>query len=632
MYTIEKLIEVLNHTNDKLSIFLNSKTYREYKLSGWEYRELINQFLSEEEKVKILLDKNFITNVIKMDEWDIGSIIETLSSDQIKLKFINLYQLSIGIRFGIIRTFSQENRIKILLDNSNITRNLELDIIQSLDAKKIIDFFAKNRTFFMENNIHLFQVVIGLSPEKQKEIVELLLKDEELTLNEKKEVFAILSQEIKENIDRDGLPEEYAKAMSLKKAEQGLSYIQIDFDRNMEDYKGLDNLIRIDPEQLTERQRQKFIELCGVCPRIVLINPVYGFSTATSSDYAKAEQWITLVLNKLKPEYSVAQKVAIIDNEIGKKISYTPDFDTEVFDRESSCNLFKVIASGYGICAGIAKVEGYILNRIGVENEIASSGKHAFIKLKNIELPLANGQTIRGNTIIDPTWNLSYHKFGAKPNYFCISYEQIRKYDISITGEDGEYHKNDQELQDATIGLDEQSLRRIFMSVGLADKNGQFPLKELVEESEMIDSKYSQNPIQNISSQFLLLSRVYPEFAIFQNSSMSILSDLLLNNRNLRFNRCVVNRVYEKNDREKKPIMYVYVDLGKLGKIFAYGDKKQCRMVQLTQEEFVKRFECYQMDLKKSKGIRPWECQIHGKEDKDSLQELEKVSLEESGR
>ena len=30
-------------------------------------------------------------------------------------------------------------------------------------------------------------------------------------------------------------------------------------------------------------------------------------------------------------------------------------------------------------------------------------------------------------------------------------------------------------------------------------------------------------------------------------------------------------------------------------------------MVELPEEEFIKRFECYDMDLEKSNGVRPWE-------------------------
>ena len=218
-----------------------------------------------------------------------------------------------------------------------------------------------------------------------------------------------------------------------------------------------------------------------------------------------------------------------------------------------------------------------------------------------MEFPLANGKIARGNTILDPTWNLTNHRFGGKPDNFCISYEQARKNDIDIKGKDHHSHKNDKQLQDATINLDEQSLRKLFTSVGLADRDGQFPIKDLLEESKSLDEFYANQPEQNINKQFLLLKKTCPEFATCQNSSIRILSDVLLSNNNLRFNKCVVNRVYNRVDKEKRSIMFVYIDSNELGKKFYFADKDEGQFMELSQEEFTERFECYEEDLKKSK-------------------------------
>jgi hypothetical protein len=88
---------------------------------------------------------------------------------------------------------------------------------------------------------------------------------------------------------------------------------------------------------------------------------------------------------------------------------------------------------------------------------------------------------------------------------------------------------------------------------------------------------------------------------------MSILSDTLLANENLKFNKCVVNRVYNKTDKEKRPVMYVYVDSNDVGKKFYFANKEERKFEQLSQEGFTSKFECYEEDLKNSKGIRPWE-------------------------
>lgn len=82
---------------------------------------------------------------------------------------------------------------------------------------------------------------------------------------------------------------------------------------------------------------------------------------------------------------------------------------------------------------------------------------------------------------------------------------------------------------------------------------------------------------------------------------MSILSDVLLSNENLRFNKCVVNRVYNRTDEEKIPILFVYINSDELGNKFYFANKDEGQFVELPQEEFIKQFECYEEDLKKHK-------------------------------
>lgn len=328
-------------------------------------------------------------------------------------------------------------------------------------------------------------------------------------------------------------------------------------------------------------------------------------------EYLEAEKWVDKVLELLKPEYTNAQKIAIIDNEIGKRISYSPDFKTEVSNNSDCRALYKIISSGYGVCNGIARVEQYLFERAGldIECEIVSSGTHAFIKLKDVEFELNNGEKVVGTTILDPTWNLTDHRFSARPNNFCMSYEEARKRDIGIDGKDYNCHKNDELLSDATFNLDDASLRNLFRSVGVADKDGNFHIKYLIDESNKLNQMYADNPLKNIDEQFLLLQKVCPEFVSCQNSTIEILRSVLLDSKSLKFERCVINRVYDKSDKDKRPITFVYINFEGLGEKFYYADKEKCSFVYISKKEFLEQFECYDDDLAKSNGIRPWESE-----------------------
>lgn len=662
----QDLKELLKQTDNKLSIFGNIETFKEYSINAKELFDLISEFLSDEEKLKLFEYSHFR----QFEAWIRSGIIGLVSDQKVILQmisneditngferyqiidnikkigdsgkkqllhnqtFIEKYQISNYEIENIISSITDKTRAEILLDKDLITNKLQLEdfcitklvkglsngkskirllkerefskydimeILETLDTKTLSEFFEEHKEIYSKNDIYPYEIIRKLDVEKQKDFVE-NLEHVNLTLNEKREILATLKTDVKQNIDTTNFPKEYKSAFGIQTKEYG-GMVILDLERELEDYCGLDNLMIINPEEFTEEQRTKFMKLCDICPNLQVVSKLNDVveNISTASEYKEAEEWINSIIDNLNPEYSKAQKMAIIDNAIGKKISYSPDFDTEVFDSGACRALWKIISSGYGVCNGIARVEQYILNRVGIQSQIISSGTHAFLKIEDIELPLANGEIAKGNTILDPTWNLTSHRFGGKPDNFCINYEQARKNDIDIEGKDHNCHKNDERLKDATLNLDEQSLRALFTSVGLADREGQFPIKALIEKSELVDEFYANQPEQNINKQFSLLKQTCPEFAMCQNSSMSILSGVLLNNDNLKFNRCVVDRVYNRTDKEKRPIMFVYIDSNELGKKFYFSSKDEGQFVALEQEDFIEKFECYEEDLRKNK-------------------------------
>lgn len=630
-YQTIALIKRLND-NTKLQLLHNQNFIQKYQIPDYELRNIVST-LSEQAQEKILLDVNFVTNQLHLAGHQIMKLVENLSNDEVKDKVLKIYPLENYQKVLILKTCSNRYKMEAILQEKDFDKFHIISILQTLDRENLSEFLVEQREFCKGKGIAPYEVIQRLDSKRQKEFIT-NLDNFAFTLSEKREILATLNIDVKESIDTSNFPEEYKSALTIQMTDNGRKII-LDLERNLEDYKGLDHLISENPENFTEEQRLKFLKLCDICPNLEIeseLNEVI-FWGAKAKDYKEAEEWISSVIDNLKPEYSKAQKMAVIDNAIGKKISYSPDFDTEVFNTSDCRALWKIISSGYGVCNGIAKVEQYILRRVGIESKMISSGNHSFLKIKDIELPLASGGVAKGNTILDPTWNLTSHRFGGKPDNFCISYEQARKNDIDEEGKDHYCHKNDEQLQDATLNLDEKSLRNLFTSVGLADKEGQFSIKDLLEKSTLVDIFFARQPEQNINKQFLLLRQACPEFATCQNSSMRILSDILLNNENLRFNKCVVNRVYSRNDKEKRPILYVYVDSNELGKKFYFASQEEGQFVGLSQEEFTEQFECYEEDLKRTNGLRPWEMMEQEKKEVDlSKSSGEIVAKEEAER
>lgn len=613
-YQIMDLIKKLDD-NVKTQILYNQEFIQKHQIEDFHLKEILDS-LGDSAKSQVLTDKTLTTDKLHLTDWQIAGIVKDLSDEKIKQELLSIYPFEVHQIVDIVSTFSNSTKLDFILQEKSFKKYDILIILSSLDVDSLSKFFIENKEFCSANAISPYEIVKSLNIDLQKEVVD-RLEELNLTFNEKREVLAMLDPEVKQSIDTTNFPKEYLSAISMQKTgdERGILF---DFEKDMEDYRGLDNLLLINPQGFSKDQRSKLMQLCDICPNSKIYNTINDVLEcySTTSEYKTAEEWISSIIDNLKPEYSKAQKMAVIDNAIGKKISYSPDFDTEVFDTRDCRALWKIISSGYGICNGIANVEKYIFSRVGIESKIISGGNHAFLKIEDIELPLSNGETAKGNTIIDPTWDLTRYKLGGRPDNFCMSYAHARKNDIDAEGLDHNCHKNDKELSDATLDLDDASLRQLFKSVGLTDKDGQFLIKPVVENSQALHQLYANEPSKNIESQFKLLYQACPDFATCQNSSMSLIN-LLLSNENLQFNKCVINRVYDRKDAEKRPVLYVYVDSDGLGQKFYFARKDDNQFTELQQKEFIQQFECYEEDLNKHNGIRPWETKEKEKENLD---------------
>lgn len=611
-WDLESFIEKLNDS-DKEKLLNTPGWFESHGFLPYEVSKIIAE-MEDSIKYNIVSNPDLICNMLQLDNIDISDIIVTLKKEEDKDKLLDTYQLEEVLQDKIVATYSDEGKEKFLSD-TQLGKYRKILILKSFNIDNLIKYINNPETDL--SDLGIYEIIMELDESHQEEFIS-KLDTVNLTEDEKREIFVTLKPETKEKIDISQLKPSFVNALNMKTTEYGGKII-LDLFADVQQYRGLDRLLSVNPTRLYGQEKAKFMQLCAICPEMTVLSSLDSKDdekvttewSSSASEYLDAEKWIEKVMYKLKPEYTDAQKIAIIDNEIGQKISYSPDFETEVFDSNDCRALYKIISSGYGVCNGIARVEQYLIERAGldIECEIVSSGRHAFIKLNNMEFELSNGERVVGTTILDPTWNLTDHRFNCRPNNFCVSYEEARKNDVDDEGKDHNCHKNDEKLHDATFNLDDASLRKLFKSVGLTDKDGNFPIKYLIDKSSELNQRYKNNPLKNLEEQFLLLKKVCPEFASCQNSTMSILYDLILDNEFLKYDKCEVNRVYNKSDKNKRPITFVYINFEELGEKFYYADKEKGEFIYISKEEFLEQFECYKADLEKSNGIRPWEQQ-----------------------
>ena len=498
-------------------------------------------------------------------------------------------------------------------------------LIKSLDSEYIIKFFNENNEICDKLNIKPYEIIDKCSEEKQKKVAEKLSKLK-LSDIEKRKILVVLNDNVKEKLNTEGLSEEEIKVLNLKTYDEKEKIekrgkICLEFEKDPDIYKGLEELIYINPTELSKEEKEKLVELCEENPDFLITDNI-DLSKSTAKEYVEAEKWIKSILQEIDPNWSNIQKLAYIDNAVGKKISYSPDFDSEVSNVGDARALWKIIATGKGVCNGISQVEKYILESVGIESEIIGGKNHAFLKIKNIEIPTEEGVKT-GDTIVDPTWNLADQRYGAKPSNFCLSYEEIRKHDINSKGNDKECHRNDEKLESATLNMDEKYLREVYKSIGLTNEDGTFPIRDFMNKLD----KCSSLGIKGVEEKLKLLKEYYPNFSSSISSTMDILNGTVIKPEELNLNRCIINRVYQKDDENRETKMYIYAKSEKDEEVFYVVGENDQDFTKMCKEDFIEKYECYENDLDAKDGKRPWEIENDTKEEKRlELSEKKKVA------
>lgn len=604
---LENIRELLETAEDKVAVLLDVKTLAVLLWDEGAFVDLCNTYLSDEEKAKLLRTKNvgWLSTYLKTE------ILIGVADEKLKLALLENYDVISGMsnpQIGsVLATMSTETRKNVIISNKYILNIDQLNKLAStFGIDELCDFFRGNKEVLRKKGVRPYKVIMKLDENKQLEFIS-KMERADLTLGEKRLALLVLGENTKEAIDTSNFPQEYITALQMECNLDGEWHekIKVDFANDLEIYRGLDELVYVDPEQLPTEYNKKLLELGDICPDMNIRDSSGMIYSMT--EYKSAETWIESVLQEVDPDWTDIQKVAFIDNAIGKKINYTPDYDTEVFDSNNVCALWRIIHSEHGICEGIAMVEKYILDRVGVKSEVVCSKSHSFLRLKGIALPTDSGSQVVGDTLLDPTWNLWSHRYETMPLNFCKSYDELREKDIRKDGVDTEAHKNDEELSDINLSLTEDCLKQTFSSIGIADKDGTFPgLKIWQNIKDIGNMELAEDEI--IRRQLQLIEECYPEFATCQNETMNFLERIMSDQKDkIGFNKCVIQRVYKRDDKERRPVLYMYMDFAGNGKKFYFANKENTCFDELSQEEFESKFECYDMDLKEAKGHRPWE-------------------------
>lgn len=616
-YTLKQLlnpkaIEYLLEDKEKRKLFNN--------FSSFDYRNLIVK-LDDDKKIKFLEDTDNY-NDIGFNKMDFTEIVETIKNDDVIEKLLNSSLVDNKNIGDVLKVLDDKYTINCLEQkDGRFDKNSFIRAISSLkNVDNLIDVCNEFKELFEKYDCDLQDIFSFIyNNDKQVDFLE-RIDEFNFDYDKKRECFVGVKEDVLSLLDRAKIADEYKKVLDLDYDYGSFWGPQLIFNlnRDVEEYRGLDKFLRINPKSFSKKERGKLFELAKVCPKIQIVSDILGiFCGQNIESYVNAEKWIDSIIDTIDPNMSDVQKIYIIDEAIGKKISYSPVWGKENEDTIVVRQLWNVINSGYGVCNGIAEVENYMLNKIGIESEMIYTKRHAFLKIKNLNV---DGKNV-GNSILDPTWNLSENRVGDRPEWFLVSNDMAQIFDSNG------HHKNDEKLQDANYHLDKNTMERELKGISRVDKDGKFHFEKRLEA---LDEFYEKNddPDQLILACLKTVQDNVSDFINCQSTTKFLLSytlDRLVNKDSeelkVREGTQVVE-VYKKCDETKSPINLVQVVKENGDVFFSYGDKETNSFVVTNEEWISKNFSSYDVDKEKNNGREIWDLTEY-LEDKSDYSEKE---------
>lgn len=324
-----------------------------------------------------------------------------------------------------------------------------------------------------------------------------------------------------------------------------------------------------------------FVENCN--EEIKVLNGIAG--GANKTEYLKGEEKIQEILAEINPEWSTKQKLAYTHYKIGETISYIPDFNfsgryVNSKISQNSRNIWKSICDGKSVCNGIVDIQRNILSRLGIKTKELSSETHSFLLT----------ETEEGNIITDPTWDLSNTLYQARPQYFGITYEELRKREDGLSNA----HKLE-ESPENIIEISEQELRELYYSIGMANEDRTFVFP-ILEEVETINAKEYSTLSEKIDDFFSIFSEKFSKESSHLSETRTILESAI-SELGVKREQIRTRFVYSKDDESsQEPYLIVHINSDDLKSKIRILNTKETNFKNIDLKEFDRNYKLHDLD------------------------------------
>ncbi len=290
LFLVDEMIKSLGEYG-KVQILHDTDFLTKYEIDSNNSMKIMIS-LSDTTKVELLSNKDLIENQLKLNKYKISSIIEGIQDEKLKLQAIDICNLENNQIVSVLEICSNNSKELYLLDKKyNFNKDNAVSLLSSMDVDSLITFINNHNNFLFENNLSPYEITIKFDKEKQLEFVE-KLENVNLPTNEKRKILATLRQEAKDNIDISNYLEEYKTAIEMKVNE--LDMIVPDLDGDLEQYHDLEDLMYINPIDMTEEDKEKLPRLFELFPHLKISN--YICNTSTFEEFKNGEKWIKSVI------------------------------------------------------------------------------------------------------------------------------------------------------------------------------------------------------------------------------------------------------------------------------------------------------------------------------------------------
>lgn len=223
-------------------------------------------------------------------------------------------------------------------------------------------------------------------------------------------------------------------------------------------------------------------------------------------------------------------------------------------------------------------------------------------------------ETDEGNIISDATWDLAYTKFGCRPQFLGLSYEQFRMAD----GDLSKAHKLEQIPQNI-ISFSKDEITELYDSIGILDKNKKFPTP-IVTMLADLNEKYP-NLRERASNAFTNFSHLFPE-KMKDLSEVQQMMGNVLQWTGINFKDYQSNFVYNVNDKSFKNTNLVFKVASQEGTFFKILDPKTREFKDIDEKELDSTYQLHT----NSKEIKFWQTSQETQEKNSSEKNIEEVS------